>query len=155
MDDDDLLARAAPILRSETSDHEALAGVVALLHEARPAWDWVGIYLLAGGELVLGPFVGAPTEHTRIPVGQGVCGTAVATGANQVIADVTTLDNYLACSTGTRSEIVVLIRHHGEIVGQFDVDSDTPGAFGPADEALLEHLATLAGPRCAALAGAR
>jgi L-methionine (R)-S-oxide reductase len=154
VDDQELLARAAALLAGDGPDDEALAGVVALLHDARPGWDWVGVYLLAGGELVLGPYVGAPTDHIRIPVGRGVCGTAVATGANQVVADVTALDNYLACSTGTRSEIVVLIRHHGEIVGQFDVDSDTPSAFGPADEALLEALAELAASRGAALSQA-
>ena len=152
MDDDEILTRARALLAGAASDDEALAAVVALLHDARPGWDWVGIYLLAGGDLVLGPYVGAPTDHTRIPVGRGVCGTAVATGANQVVADVTTLDNYLACSTATRSEIVVLIRHQGQIVGQFDVDSDTPGAFGPAEESLLEGVAGLAAPRCAALA---
>jgi GAF domain-containing protein len=152
VDDEQILARGAAILAGGGADDEALAGVVALLHDARPAWDWVGVYLLAGGELVLGPYVGAPTDHTRIPVGRGVCGTAVATGENQLVADVTELDNYLACSTATRSEIVVLIRHRGEIVGQFDVDSDAPGAFGPADEALLEALAELAAPRCATLA---
>lgn len=154
MDDAEIQSRAADILAGAGSDEAALAGVVALLHDARPGWDWVGVYLLAGGELVLGPYVGAPTDHTRIPVGRGVCGTAVATGANQMVADVTRLDNYLACSTATRSEIVVLIRHRGGIVGQFDVDSDTPDAFGPADEALLEAVAEFAAPRCAALAAA-
>jgi GAF domain-containing protein len=78
----------------------------------------------------------------------------VATGENQVVADVTELDNYLACSTATRSEIVVLIRHQGSVVGQFDVDSDTPSAFGPADETLLSDLAQMAELRCARLAQA-
>lgn len=142
MDDDELFAEAA--VRVDGRDGDAgLAAVVELLHRARPAWDWVGIYLLAGDTLVLGPFVGPATEHTRIPVGRGVCGMAVATGANQVVADVRSLDNYLACSTGTRSEIVVLIRHDGTVVGQFDVDSDRVDAFGPPDEALLERLAAL------------
>lgn len=154
MDDGEIRARAAALLAGDASDEEALERVVELLHAARPAWDWVGVYLLAGEELVLGPYVGAPTTHTRIPVGRGVCGTAVATGANQVVADVRELDNYLACSTGTRSEIVVLIRHQGSVVGQFDIDSDTPAAFGPADETLLEDLADLAAPRCACLAQA-
>ena len=152
MNGNEIQTEAGALLAGAGTDEEALAGVVRLLHEARPAWDWVGVYLLAGGELVLGPYVGAPTDHARIPVGRGVCGTAVATGANQVVADVRRLDNYLACSTSTRSEIVVLIRHEGEIVGQFDVDSDAASAFGPEDEALLEALAELAGPRCAALA---
>jgi L-methionine (R)-S-oxide reductase len=134
------------------SDGEALRAVVEHLAAANPAWGWVGIYLLVGDTLVLGPFVGPETEHTRIPVGRGVCGTAVAEDRNVVVEDVRELDNYLACSVGTRSEIVVLIRDGGEVVGQFDVDSDDVGAFGPADETLLEHLAELAGPRCRRLA---
>ena len=134
------------------SDEDALRAVVEHLAATHPAWGWVGVYLLAGDTLVLGPYVGPPTEHTRIPVGRGVCGTAVAEGRNVVVDDVRELDNYLACSVGTRSEIVVLIRDGGEIVGQFDVDSDDVGAFGPDDEALLERLAGLAGPRCRRLA---
>jgi L-methionine (R)-S-oxide reductase len=129
-----------------------LMDVVSILAKARPSWDWVGIYVLAGDTLVLGPYTGAPTEHTRIPVGVGVCGTAVARGFNMVVDDVARLDNYLACSATTRSELVVLIRHDGQIVGQFDVDSDQPAAFGPADEALLEELAALVATHCRILA---
>ena len=155
MDDDRLRAEAASLLAGDLPDEEALGRVVALLAGARPAWDWVGVYLLAGDVLVLGPYAGAPTEHTRIPVGTGVCGTAVARGENMVVADVAALDNYLACSAATRSEIVVLIRDGGDVVGQFDVDSDEPGAFGEDDEALLEDLAALVGPRCRRLAAGR
>lgn len=140
------------ILAGELSDEEALRRVVEGLATAHAAWGWVGIYLLVGDTLVLGPFVGPPTEHIRIPVGRGVCGTAVAAGRNIVVPDVRRLDNYLACSAGTRSEIVVLIRDGDDVVGQFDVDSDDVGAFGPVDEALLERLAALAGPRCRRLA---
>src|SRR5207244_13347832 len=103
-------------------DEVAVQQVVAVLARGRPTWDWVGIYFLAGDMLMLGPYVGMPTEHTRIPVGTGVCGTAVARGSNIVVDDVRSLDNYLACSTSTRSELVVLIRHRGAVVGQFDVD---------------------------------
>ncbi|HLO99644.1 MAG TPA: hypothetical protein VK171_13695 [Fimbriimonas sp.] len=78
-----------------------------------PTYDWSGIYRLAGDTLVLDAYVGAHTDHTRIPVGRGVCGTAVAEDANQVIDDVRELSNYLSCSIHTRSEIVVLIRAHG------------------------------------------
>lgn len=152
MDDDRIRIEASALLAGDLADEEALAGVVALLHAARRAWDWVGIYLLAGDTLVLGPYVGDATEHTRIPVGTGVCGTAVARDQNMVVADVRDLHNYLACSVSTRSELVVLIRHQGRVVGQFDVDSDHVEAFGPEDEALLTDLADLAGPRCAALA---
>ena len=145
-------AEAEALLTGDLPDADALQAVVEVLATAHPAWGWVGVYLLAGDTLVLGPFVGPPTEHLRIPVGTGVCGTAVAEDRNLVVEDVAELDNYLACSAGTRSEIVVLIRDGDDVVGQFDVDSDDVGAFGPADEELLAHLARLAGSRCRRLA---
>lgn len=100
-------------------------------------YDWVGVYRLEGDHLVLDEFVGAPTDHTKIPVGQGVCGVAVAERKNQVVEDVREVSNYLACSTETRSEIVVLIWRHGAIVGQIDVDGHRVGAFDRTDEELL------------------
>jgi L-methionine (R)-S-oxide reductase len=107
-----------------------------------PHFHWTGVYWLEGRELVLGPYVGAPTEHTRIPVGRGVCGAAVAQDANQIVRDVGDLDNYLACSLETKSEIVVLIRDDaGAILGQIDVDAREVGAFDESDEALLEQVA--------------
>ena len=106
-----------------------------------PDYNWSGVYRLEGDTLVLDTYVGAPTDHTHIPVGRGVCGTAVAEDRNQVIEDVRTLDNYLACSTQTRSEIVVLIRRGDEILGQIDIDGHRVGAFDASDEALLESLA--------------
>ena len=159
MGPDDARRRAATtaaeaLLTGDLPDEVALRGVVEALAGAHPAWGWVGVYLLVGDTLVLGPSVGPPTVHRRIPVGAGVCGTAVADDRNVVVDDVTELDNYLACSLGTRSEIVVLIRDQGDVVGQFDVDSDDLAAFGPADETLLGHLAVLAGPRCRRLAAA-
>jgi L-methionine (R)-S-oxide reductase len=123
-----------------------------LLAETFPRWGWVGVYLLAGDRLHLGPYVGPETEHTVIPVGQGVCGTAVAEDRNQLVADVRELDNYLACSVGTRSELVVLIRHEGRVVGQIDVDSDDVGAFGSDDEAVLSAVAEVIAAPAAALA---
>ena len=147
----DLLTEAERLVASDAPDEEVVGGVVRLVHEAHPSWDWSGIYLMKGGVLVLGPST-APADHDRIEVGEGVCGTAVAEGKNQVVEDVREVENYLACSIHTRSEIVVLIRHEGEIIGQFDIDSDTVGAFTPEDEALLEELAGVVGPRVASLA---
>jgi GAF domain-containing protein len=144
----------AVLVDEDVSDDDALRRVVELLAAAHPTWGWVGIYLLVGDTLVLGPFVGPSTDHTRIAIGTGVCGTAVAEDRNVVVDDVRTIGNYLACSVGTRSEIVVLIRDGGEVVGQFDVDSDDVGAFGATDETLLNRLAALAGPRCRRLAAA-
>ena len=147
----DLLAEAEGLVASDAPDDEVVGGVVRLVHEAHPSWDWSGIYLLTGGVLVLGPST-APADHDRIEVGEGVCGTAVSEDKNQVVEDVREVENYLACSIHTRSEIVVLIRHEGEIVGQFDIDSDMVGAFTSEDEALLEELAGVVAPRVASLA---
>src|SRR5436305_11961369 len=86
-------------------------------------------YMLHGDELVLEAFSGRETPHTRIRVGTGVCGTAVATGEDQNVPDVTALGNYLACNLDTKSELVVLIRRGGTILGQIDIDSDVPAGF--------------------------
>ena len=86
-------------------------------------------YMLHDGELVLEAFSGRETEHTRIPVGQGVCGTAVATGQDQNVPDVAAIGNYLACNLETKSELVVLIRRGQTTLGQLDIDSDVPAGF--------------------------
>jgi L-methionine (R)-S-oxide reductase len=149
-----LRAEVEALVASDAPDAEVLEEVVRLVHEAHPRWDWSGIYLLVDGTLVVGPFAGSeePPEHSRIEVGDGVCGTAVAQDRNQLVDDVRELDNYLACSLSTRSELVVLIREDWRIVGQFDIDSDERGAFTQEDEALLEELATVVAPRVASLA---
>lgn len=105
-------------------------------------YDWVGIYALHDHELLLDEFVGDPTEHTRIPVGKGVCGTAVAENRNIIVDDVRDLENYLSCSLDVRSEIVVLIRNQeGRLLGQIDADGHAVGAFGTQDEAALSQIA--------------
>jgi L-methionine (R)-S-oxide reductase len=106
-------------------------------------FDWVGVYLLNGekSELWLHNYVGSPTEHAKIAVGQGVCGTAIAEKANQNVPDVTKVSNYLACSSDTRSEMVVLIRAGDEIFGQIDIDSSKLAAFTKDDEGALQSVA--------------
>lgn len=121
----------------------ALRGLAMGALDALPGYDWSGVYRLEGDTLVLDAYVGAPTNHTTIPVGRGVCGTAVAEDRNQVVSDVRELDNYLSCSAFTRSEIVVLIRDENEILGQIDIDGHTVGQFDETDEAMLERLAAL------------
>ncbi len=108
-----------------------------------PTYDWSGIYILRGEMLHLDAYVGAATDHTEIPVGRGVCGTAVAENKNQVIVDVRELSNYLSCSAFTRSELVVLIRNGETILGQIDIDGHEVGAFDAQDERFLEELAAL------------
>jgi len=133
---------------SAGSPVEAIRSVMSSLAAHLPAYRWVGVYALRGSELRLGPYVGDPTEHTVIPVGRGVCGTAVLEDRNQIVDDVRSLSNYLSCSAKTRSEIVVLIRdpQTGEVTGQIDVDGWEPGAFDGSDEKLLERVANLLAP---------
>lgn len=141
MTGDELVSRVEQHVQSDASRDEVLRDAVSILKAERPQYNWVGIYLLEGDMLVLHNYIGKPTDHTHIPVGQGVCGTAVAERANQIIDDVTAIDNYLACSLETRAEIVVLIRRGDEIFGQIDIDSDTAGVFAAEDEALLDRVA--------------
>lgn len=148
---EDLRPNVEQLVASGAPDDEVLNEVVRRIHEARPLWDWSGIYLLVGDVLVLGPRT-APADHARIGIGEGVCGTAVSEDRNQVVEDVREIENYLACSLHTRSELVVLIRDAGEIVGEFDIDSDTVGAFTHEDEALLEEMGALISGRVASLA---
>jgi GAF domain-containing protein len=124
------------------TDDDILGAAVARVAAVSPRFDWVGIYVLKGETLQLGPYLGAPTEHDRIAVGVGVCGTAVANNEDMNVPDVTALDNYLACSLDTRSELVILIRdREGRILGQIDIDSHTPDAFGPGEEAAVRQIA--------------
>lgn len=101
----------------------------------------VYLYMLHGDDLVLEGFAGRETEHTRIAVGQGVCGTAVATGEDQNVGDVRSVGNYIACNIWTRSELVVLIRRGPTILGQIDIDSDVPDPFTPEEQAEVRAVA--------------
>jgi GAF domain-containing protein len=105
----------------------------------------VYLYMLHGNELVLEAFAGRETDHTRIPVGSGVCGTAVASGMDQNVPDVSAVGNYLACNTWTRSELVVLIRRGATILGQIDIDSDVPDPFTKDEEAQVKQVADALG----------
>lgn len=120
-----------------------LKQVVELLHRERPHYHWVGIYLLQGKELVLGPYVGKTTSHVRIPLDQGICGAAASTGQTLIVDDVNADPRYLACSLETRSEIVVPIKRDGQVLGEIDIDSDEPAAFTATDADLLEAIAAL------------
>jgi len=132
-----------------TRDRDAAALAVVQRLSQLPHFSWTGIYWLNGANLELAAFVGEPTEHITIPVGRGVCGTAVTENANQIIADVSMLDNYLCCSLKTRSEIVVLIRDDSStILGQVDIDGHALNSFDESDEALLEKVAALLARVC-------
>jgi GAF domain-containing protein len=113
-----------------------------------PYHNWMGFYLLHPGDdkvLVLGPFRGAPTEHVRIPVTEGICGAAVAQGETVIVEDVSADPWYLACSVDTRSKIVIPIRANGKIAGEIDIDSQALNAFGADDRSFLERYAEVPG----------
>jgi GAF domain-containing protein len=120
---------------------ELLRTAAEKIRAAGPPYTSVYLYMLHGDELVLEAFAGRDTDHTRIPVGEGVCGTAVVTGKDQNVPDVRAVENYIACNTWTRSELVVLIRRGDRILGQIDVDSDEPDPFTPEEEAEVRRVA--------------
>ena len=130
----------AEALLSRTRD-ELLRLAVELLADTFPKFDWTGIYLVEGEELVVHNYIGAPTPHERIPIGKGICGAAVAERETLVVPDVNADPRYLACSLETRSEIVVPIYAGNEIVGEIDIDSHRHDAFKPHDRRYLEKLA--------------
>ncbi len=113
----------------------------ARMRAVGPPYTSVYLYMLHGDTLELEAWSGRDTEHTRIAVGQGVCGTAVATGTDQNIGDVRAISNYIACNTFTRSELVVLIRRGATVLGQIDVDSDVPDPFSADEEAAVRQVA--------------
>jgi L-methionine (R)-S-oxide reductase len=133
------------------SVEDLMSLIVTTLRERLPAYDWVGFYMLdEGGEgeppsLVLGPYIGAPTPHTRIPLDQGICGAAAREDRTIVVDDVHADPRYLACSLETRSEIVAPVRVRGVVVGELDIDSHTPAAFRDEDRRLVERCAALVG----------
>lgn len=120
---------------------QAMTRTVQILEDRIPDYTWVGIYELVGNELVLGPFVGKPSPHTRIPLGRGVCGAAAAEKTTIIVDDVNADPRYLACSLETRSEIVVPIMRGCDVLGEIDIDSDRPAAFGADDRRMLEVVA--------------
>ena len=126
--------------------------IVGRLKERLPHYDWVGFYMIEKGTLpgsedmlVLGPYIGAPTPHTRIPLNQGICGAAASSGRTIVVDDVNSDPRYLACSIATKSEIVAPVRVRSNVVGELDIDSHTPAAFRDDDRRLVEHCAALVG----------
>ena len=130
----------------KNDDYPVIQSVVDYLYKHFDTYSWVGIYLVEGRHLVLGPWRGRQaTEHTRISIGDGICGSAVQSGKIEVVADVSEDARYLACFVSTRSEIVVPIKKDGNIVGEIDIDSDIPDAFNKKDVIFLEKIADMLG----------
>lgn len=128
-------------IHAATTRQSAMEVAVATLKEQLPHYSWVGIYLLDDHELVLGPYLGKPSPHTRIPLNRGICGAAASEKQTIIVDDVNSDPRYLACSIETKSEIVVPILDGERVLGEIDIDSDQPAAFGASDRELLERVA--------------
>jgi len=127
-----------------SNSSNVLEDVVVFLFKNFDHYSWVGIYLVEGNDLVLGPWKGPiATEHTRIPIGQGICGSAAASGKTEVISDVNADSRYLSCFISTKSEIVVPIKKDKKIIGEIDIDSDVKDAFKEGDTVFLEKIADM------------
>jgi L-methionine (R)-S-oxide reductase len=143
-----LLERLSQLALSATSFKALQEGVVEAMARELPHYSWTGFYMLDRNDpetLVLGPFVGDPTPHIRIPVTQGICGAAVAMGKTVIVDDVYSDPRYLSCSIKTKSEIVVPIYARGKAIGEIDIDSHNPAAFTEEDRVFLEETASIVG----------
>ncbi len=144
-----LLEKAQAVIASQDGRDEKLKQICELLHGEVPHYDWVGFYLVdpdAERELVLGPYVGAPTEHTRIPFGKGICGQAADTETTFIIQDVAQESNYLSCSPDVRAEIVVPVMRENTVLGELDIDSHALAPFSREDHLFLEAICAAVAP---------
>ena len=139
------------LAKTSQSARELMQSMVKLLHDRMLKYNWVGFYMLEPGAqppmLVLGAFEGAMTPHIRIPLNEGICGSAASSGQTVVVDDVNNDPRYLACSLETKSEIVVPIFVHRKVVGELDIDSHFPAAFTSDHQALVQHCALLVGQK--------
>ena len=131
------------VIKAQANAVTAMDAAVQLLKARNVHYTWVGIYLLEGDELVLGPFRGTPSPHTRIPLGRGICGAAATAKATIIVDDVHADPRYLACSIDTKSEIVVPIMDGERVLGEIDIDGDRIAAFTSDDRELLERVAAI------------
>jgi len=145
----DLTLQLDALAVKANSAQELMTEIVALLHTNLLKYNWVGFYMMEKeGEkdiLVLGPYKGSMTPHTRIPLNQGICGAAASTGKTVIVDDVSADARYLACSVETKSEIVVPVFVSGKVVGELDIDSHFLAAFGIEDKELCEYAAATLG----------
>jgi GAF domain-containing protein len=140
---EEIKARVSAAASTAATAEQLMTQVVAILHQNLLKYNWVGFYMLnqAGDMLHLGPFEGAMTPHTSIPLNQGICGAAASSGLTVVVDDVNADSRYLACSIETKSEIVVPVFAQGRVVGELDIDSHFKAAFTPEDRELCEACA--------------
>lgn len=136
----DLLEAACALTQDEPDAIANMANLAALIWQFLPDLNWAGFYRMAGGELVLGPFIGKPA-CIRIPVGRGVCGAAAATGQTQLVPDVHAFPGHIACDAASRSELVVPVIRDGAVIAVIDLDSPSPARFDAEDALAIEALA--------------
>ena len=145
----ELIPKLNALADRASSVPELMAGIVKVLHQEMLKYNWVGFYMLEKEDkqdiLVLGPFRGTMTPHTRIPLNQGICGAAASTGRTIIVDDVSADPRYLACSVETKSEIVVPVFVGKKVIGELDIDSHFIAAFTPDDRQLCEHAAAVLG----------
>ena len=142
----ELIAAAEALTAGEPDPVANMANVSALVWQLLPDLNWAGFYRRQGNELVLGPFIGKPA-CIRIPLGQGVCGTAALQRESQRVEDVHAFPGHIACDADSRSELVVPVVRDGAVIAVIDLDSPLPARFDPADQAGIEALATLLASR--------
>lgn len=132
-----------------SNPEELLLKVCELLKTEVYHYDWVGFYILdpATNQLVLGPFVGKPTQHTHIAVGKGICGQVAESGKTMVVQDVTQVDNYISCGLEVQSEIVVPVLKEGKFIAELDIDSHSPAPFTDEDSKFLSTICNLLSER--------
>jgi len=143
---DFLAKRVGEVLKSRTNRGEKLGTISRLLKDNVSYYNWVGFYIVdkeRKNELVLGPFEGEPTEHTRISFGKGICGQAAALKETFLVQDVSKETNYLSCSASVKSEIVIPIFNKGRVVGELDIDSHVLSPFTEEDEAFLKKISEM------------
>ena len=139
----DLAQQLRSLLEGERDPIANAANTSALLFEQMPDINWAGFYFLRNGnELIVGPFQGKPA-CVRIPVGRGVCGTAVERGQSILVEDVHAFPGHIACDAASRSELVVPLTRDGKVVGVLDLDSPSPGRFDAEDQAGIEEVASI------------
>jgi L-methionine (R)-S-oxide reductase len=142
MNFDALKPKVTTLISNSSVIDDTLLSICELLKETVSYYDWVGFYFREGNTetLKLGPYAGAPTNHTTIPFGKGICGQVAVSNQNFVVPDVNAQDNYISCSINVKSEIVIPLFVDGENIGQIDIDSNTTDPFSEADERFLEFV---------------
>jgi L-methionine (R)-S-oxide reductase len=141
-----LIVKIKETVEKPDSRDKKLLNICTLLKANIPYYNWVGFYLVPEdrpAELILGPFVGEPTEHTRIPFGKGICGQAADRKKTFIVPDISRETNYLACNPHVRSEIVIPIIKDNRVIGELDIDSNTIASFTEADEKFLTEICQL------------